>query len=172
MDFETLMPLIEPINYKEPGFFALAVLEKNRSKRGMALDEFQPVNGYCCYCNIMLIEKPRRRYCSDDCAMSAFMNANPNTPTVRAWIIINRQQGACLACGVIQDVLFERARHRLKYWPDKKITYYSLGDQTGHLINVDHVVPIHRGGAAVGLKNVQVLCVGCHIRKTKEENDR
>lgn len=37
---------------------------------------------------------------------------------------------------------------------------------------VDHIVPLHRGGDPWALDNLQVLCRGCHIRKTARENRR
>ena len=35
---------------------------------------------------------------------------------------------------------------------------------------VDHIQPLHLGGAEYDLANLQVLCTGCHIRKTAGEN--
>ena len=37
-------------------------------------------------------------------------------------------------------------------------------------IEVDHVKPIKRGGAVYAMENLQCLCRGCHIQKTKVEN--
>ena len=37
---------------------------------------------------------------------------------------------------------------------------------------VDHIIPLADGGAALDADNVQVLCTGCHIRKTRAENSR
>ena len=37
-------------------------------------------------------------------------------------------------------------------------------------MEVDHVIPIHRRGAALALDNLQALCRSCHIRKTQTEN--
>ena len=34
---------------------------------------------------------------------------------------------------------------------------------------VDHIVPLERGGAAYDPANLQVLCRGCHISKTRRE---
>ena len=36
-------------------------------------------------------------------------------------------------------------------------------------LEVDHVRPIHRGGDMYDLSNLQVLCVRCHIDKTRAE---
>ena len=36
--------------------------------------------------------------------------------------------------------------------------------------NCDHVKPLEDGGALYDLGNLQTLCKGCHIAKTKREN--
>jgi hypothetical protein len=35
---------------------------------------------------------------------------------------------------------------------------------------VDHIIPISKGGTALGLDNHQVLCFTCHKKKTKIDN--
>ena len=39
-------------------------------------------------------------------------------------------------------------------------------------LEVDHVVPLDRGGDPYDLDNLQALCRGCHICKTRAENTR
>ena len=35
---------------------------------------------------------------------------------------------------------------------------------------VDHIVPLDRGGEPWALNNLQPLCRGCHFEKTRREN--
>lgn len=37
-------------------------------------------------------------------------------------------------------------------------------------LECDHVVPLDQGGAALDPANLQTLCRGCHIGKTRREN--
>ena len=37
-------------------------------------------------------------------------------------------------------------------------------------LEVDHVQPLDKGGDAYALGNLQALCRGCHIAKTRAEN--
>ena len=39
-------------------------------------------------------------------------------------------------------------------------------------LEVDHKHPVQRGGAPWAMGNLQALCRGCHIRKTRGENRR
>lgn len=36
-------------------------------------------------------------------------------------------------------------------------------------LEVDHVIPVFRGGAEMAPENCQTLCRGCHISKTRRE---
>ena len=37
-------------------------------------------------------------------------------------------------------------------------------------LECDHVVPLHHGGERYALANLQSLCRGCHVAKTRSEN--
>ena len=37
-------------------------------------------------------------------------------------------------------------------------------------LEVDHIVPVSVGGARYDTENLQALCRGCHIKKTRSEN--
>lgn len=39
-------------------------------------------------------------------------------------------------------------------------------------LEIDHIVPIYKGGPEMNEKNLQVLCVNCHKQKTKTEWER
>ena len=36
-------------------------------------------------------------------------------------------------------------------------------------MEADHILPIHRGGAELDPGNVQTLCRGCHLEKSRAE---
>ena len=39
-------------------------------------------------------------------------------------------------------------------------------------LEVDHRIPLHKGGEALDLDNLQTLCAGCHVAKTRGENEK
>ena len=39
----------------------------------------------------------------------------------------------------------------------------------GYGNEVDHLVPLHRGGAVLRAENLQTLCSSCHVLKTRGE---
>ena len=38
-------------------------------------------------------------------------------------------------------------------------------------LECDHVRPLHHGGKPYALENLQSLCRGCHVEKTRRENE-
>lgn len=37
---------------------------------------------------------------------------------------------------------------------------------------IDHIIPIFKGGMSIGLDNVQILCYSCHKKKTKKDMEK
>ena len=56
--------------------------------------------------------------------------------------------------------------------PESKVTYYQIGDNTGHIHQTDHIIPVHKGGDGIAPENLQVLCVPCHKKKTREDHSK
>lgn len=85
----------------------------------------------------------------------------------------------CPKCGeIFEDDLDQRierryeaslAAHKQYGWKIGKVTYFAVGRLIGHLWQLDHVVPLWKGGRGIGLDNVQVICVKCHHVKTAED---
>lgn len=171
----TVEELISKLNFKlvPAGEHAQAALDAHQHLRSMNSSVLKPIDGKCCWCNTRPIIKPRRRYCSEACDLSAFYTGNPQSPHMRAYILLNFQQGACAGCGEIQDIVFEKYHHWLRLLTRRDgtqeypVRYGHVGDNTGHVINVDHKVAMVNGGKGLDLNNIQVLCVACHRKKTK-----
>jgi 5-methylcytosine-specific restriction protein A len=54
---------------------------------------------------------------------------------------------------------------------DKRLCVACLaGDYVTAASEVDHIVPLHRGGARLALANLMSLCHDCHAAKTAREN--
>ena len=175
---------IKHFEYVPPGKQALEILAK-ATGRTLVLEKFKAdkVNKLCVWCGVGKCTGRRVKYCSDDCKSSAWIHCNPQSPTAKIWVLINRQQGACRACGLSHEDLINKRyrasegrradweRMAKQYgWKEKfEITYHALGNNTGHVIQVDHIVPIFKGGAGIGLDNIQVICAQCHFDKTAME---
>lgn len=174
------LTLVRPIEFIQPGPQAREVLKRATGQRRQNLSGLAVHDGKCVWCNSSPIIPPRKRYCSDKCPQSGLMFCNPQNPDVKAWLLVQMQGGACSFCGIDwEDELVKRIQdwyrhneHRKQYFngndkfQDTRVTYFQIGYGTGELWEVDHIVPIHKGGMGVGFDNVQVICKACHRSKT------
>jgi len=185
---EDEMEMLQPLSFVEPCQRALDQFAKNGSRRTMNLSELEAPAGQCVWCDSKLTGR-KRRWCSEACAHAAMFRANPQSPAGKAYRLIHEQNWACKRCGLsFEDDLRKKIRRkheaenrigsivwlpnyrtRVEGDPESKITYYQVGDQTGHLFQTDHIIPVHKGGAGIEPSNLQVLCVPCHKAKTRED---
>lgn len=164
-----------------PGPYALEAIQRKPAARYFNLSEL-PKLKVCAWCNAFPVHPPKRRYCSDDCQRSAHMFCTPQSPAMKMYILLQLQDCTCVGCGEFFEdhvnelvdkwwaLIQERRKHGI--WTEKeldKVPLRFVGDQTGHLWHVDHIIPIFRGGHGVCLENLQVLCVNCHRVKTARE---
>lgn len=77
-------------------------------------------------------------------------------------IIAKRDGECCRACGKSAEELREMRRN----WVPKPLN--SLNNP----LEVDHVVPVYKGGGGCWLDGYQLLCWLCHKKKTKEDVKR
>ena len=135
------------INPKNPQVFELA--ERFQGKRHCALDNLKIVKNeqgkFCSWC----LKKSSRKYCCGNCHYSAWAFFYPGRWAYR-WLLI-RQDGACLHCGYLFDS------------SEKDDFASGIGKE------VDHVIPIHKGGKSFGMDNLQLLCKKCHTIKSANE---
>ena len=72
--------------------------------------------------------------------------------------------------------LSKQSRSRPKGWPSfrrsilERDRYRCRRCGRAGRLEVDHVIPVDKGGAVLDPANAQTLCRGCHIAKTRAEN--
>ncbi len=57
----------------------------------------------------------------------------------------------------------------LSHYPVCNDPYGTHGEPLAAATQVDHIVPLARGGARADWENLQALCVTCHARKSQGE---
>lgn len=151
------------------------------SARFMPLKRLQKgIAGECAWCNEKLVPQRRNKYCGLNCRESAFAYCNPQNPGTKAWLFIHAQTCACFVCGEIFDEewgkrIDDHHRHlhdmQAKGWYRdlQKVPYHWIGNGIGDRFQLDHRVPLHKGGRGIGFENVQVICTPCHAKKTAAE---
>lgn len=126
-----------------------------------------------CLCRVCSVEVPphRRTYCSQECVdaqandVELQVRRSPSFAREQVWL---RDRGVCAACGFdIKPLLRE---HWSKHTSDAEWIKKAVenGYDSGHLWQMDHIVPVCEGGGECGLDNLRTLCTACHRRETRE----
>jgi 5-methylcytosine-specific restriction endonuclease McrA len=104
------------------------------------------VTGECRVCGNPVGDTRLRKYCSQKCRSLAYQTATElSWQTVRKRVL-RRDDRECVRCG-------------------------ADGTDRGVELEVDHVVPLSRGGAALAESNLQTLCRDCHELKGLSTDD-
>lgn len=135
----------------------------------------------CFWCGDPLKTKHHaQRYCKDkNCSFSAWTWANPQKENA-LFVLLSRQDWKCVLCqydwktflktDVINkrnDVFSERDFTEFNYYFMRRLK--SRIEQRLRP-EVDHIIPIYKGGQALGLDNHQAICAQCHKAKSKVDN--
>lgn len=115
---------------------------KDSKDRYTALSLLPMAKWTCKWCFKNRIKTHRHHYCSSDCSISAQIYCYPQGPLSRFFLRV-KQDEKCAKCS-------------------KKFSKKERGE-------VDHIIPIFKGGSALGTENLQLLCKECHLDKTINE---
>lgn len=132
----------------------------------------------CAWCGTMELTHGNQKYCTSECSNSAMAWAYPQKEDGLRFLLI-RQDFKCLACAYdylpIMEAVTARDRSMLgATFNYKTLPWYyfkRLKEKAPkeHRPEVDHIVPIYKGGASLGLDNHQAICYTCHKTKTSKD---
>lgn len=144
--------------------------------------------GHCKFCTGKI---PGRRttWCDEECKKQYFIACNDEK--VLPVAIFERDRGVCKLCGTNVDKF-----HKLVYTttmdkvmdnlekinyifgtklrkdsPVRDIVHSLFHHKDRRVWEIDHIIPVAKGGGICGLDNFQTLCLGCHRRKTAENGE-
>lgn len=115
-----------------------------RYQKGLTVEHLFPKNnGVCaCGCGSELTGR-KTKWASNECAYNAFVSfaiVKGDTSVIRSELL-KIDKGFCRNCGVYDG-----------QW------------------QADHIKPVHKGGGACHIDNLQTLCTDCHKEKTYNES--
>lgn len=131
----------------------------------------------CAWCTEGVLTHGSQKYCTRLCSDSAMAWAYPQKENALLFLM-EKQDWKCSGCQYdykpSMDLIMnkEKVRHPTV---SPSIFWYHM-KRLKHIISrercpeVDHVVPISKGGEALGLDNHQAICYTCHKVKTKVDN--
>jgi hypothetical protein len=157
-------------------------LTKSCTSRHLNLDLIQPLISpegikLCAWCLSVKTKGPK--YCGKDCAKSARAHFYPQNEESLNYLLI-RQDFKCADCKYDWKPLIEQLlingrvydkpkdyKTELSYWLMRRIKSKSPKE---YRPEVDHIIPIYKGGTPLGQENHQILCFSCHKAKSKVDN--
>lgn len=121
----------------------------------------------CIWCGDDLKTKhPAQRYCKDpECSKAAYIWGYPQSQESLV-LLLKKQDWKCASCPLDYRALLISQSMDLDKSP-AHITAALKRLNQSVWPEVDHIVPIIKGGPSLGSENHQVLCYSCHKVKTK-----
>jgi 5-methylcytosine-specific restriction endonuclease McrA len=133
----------------------------------------------CAWCAVTELTHGNQKYCTTECSNSAMAWAYPQKEDALRYLLL-RQDWKCLLCQYdyrphLEEII---ARDRRMLGPDfydmEKLPWYYFKRLKSkvprvHRPEVDHIVPIYKGGQSLGLDNHQAICYSCHKTKTGKD---
>lgn len=124
----------------------------------------------CTWCG-QQVAKYRSKWCSDQCVENFKLRCDS---AYQARIVLKRDLGICQICGRCtnssENEFYEMSR-KTDVWSNKEALNEirrSLGYARGVWREVDHIVPVARGGGLCGPLGLRVTCGVCHETVTTE----
>ena len=136
----------------------------------------------CVWC-LAPLKGAQRKWCSPICSNSAFAWANPQSEYGLAHLLA-RQDYKCAGlpdrpCGQDWNPLADsllgtrgipKSLDRINVFNIRLIKSLKRQSPQGTKPEVDHIVPIYKGGQSIGFENHQICCSACHKIKSKVDN--
>ena len=171
--------------FKRPGNPQLEEFAKSYTDRTCSLGAIDLViredgTKGCVWCGDPLKSKHHAtRYCKDGLCPDSFMAwAYPQQEYGLNYLLI-RQNFCCNICGydwkpIIENVVGPRYRNfGIEYYKTKPnpmlMKRLKRHCEKKFKPEVDHIVPIYKGGTSIGLDNHQAICYTCHKAKTSKD---
>ena len=118
----------------------------------------------CRWCDLEILAKRRRTFCSDYCVHQWRLRTDPGYLRDQ---VLKRDRGVCKSCRVDTIVaagILKRSRGPTR---QRLLNYWDLESYTGRsLWEADHIVPVVEGGGECDLSNLRTLCLRCHRMAT------
>ncbi|KJP88911.1 hypothetical protein AK88_01405 [Plasmodium fragile] len=146
-------------------------------------NEFNTIKLQNCNVKNIIICDESNMFCEGKCRKIYFLKKSSNS--IRR-LIYERDKGICNICKLDCTNLIRQIKSQKYFSINEKIDYFikkyplfieDINHLThilekpmeGHIWNVDHILPVFRGGGEASFDNLQTLCTFCHKKKTKDD---
>lgn len=125
----------------------------------------------CRWCELEIVAKRRRTFCSDYCVHQWRLRTNPGYLRDQ---VFARDRGRCAVCqidSVGAYAALKRARGPVRAAGLRLYGMKSIASRRS-LWDADHILPVAEGGGQCDLDNIRTLCLLCHREATARLRSR
>jgi 5-methylcytosine-specific restriction protein A len=125
----------------------------------------------CRWCDLEILAKRRRTFCSDYCVHQWRLRTDPGYLRDQVFV---RDHGICAVCGVDSIAAYNALKRARGPARIAGLRLYGMKSITTRrsLWDADHIRPVAEGGGQCDLDNLRTLCLLCHREATARLRQR
>jgi hypothetical protein len=125
----------------------------------------------CRWCDLEILAKRRRTFCSDYCVHQHRLRTDPGYLRDQ---VFARDRGICALCRADTVAIFAALRRARGKARAAGLSFYGMASISARrsLWDADHILPVAEGGGQCDLDNIRTLCVPCHREVTAQLRQR
>ena len=125
----------------------------------------------CRWCDLEILAKRRRTFCSDYCVHQWRLRTDPG---YLRDLVFARDRGICAACQADTVAIYNALRRARGKARTAGLSLYGMKSITARrsLWDADHILPVAEGGGQCDLDNLRTLCLLCHREATAQLRQR
>jgi hypothetical protein len=120
----------------------------------------------CRWCDLEIIAKRRRTFCSDYCVHQWRMRTDPGYLRDQ---VFARDRGICYLCHIDTIAAYAALKRSRGAARTAGLSLYGMKTISSRrsLWDADHILPVAEGGGQCDLDNLRTLCLLCHREATR-----
>jgi len=121
----------------------------------------------CRWCQLEILARRRRTFCSDFCVHQWRLRSDPG---YLRDLVFARDRGTCQACGTDTVAAYAELKRSRGKARAQALTLWGMKSVTARrtLWDADHILPVAEGGGQCDLENLRTLCLPCHREATAD----
>jgi 5-methylcytosine-specific restriction protein A len=121
----------------------------------------------CRWCDLEILAKRRRTFCSDYCVHQWRLRTDPGYLRDQ---VFARDRGLCAACGADTIAIYAALKRARGPARAAGLSLYGMKTISSRrsLWDADHIRPVAEGGGQCDLDNLRTLCLPCHREATAQ----
>ena len=125
----------------------------------------------CRWCDLEILAKRRRTFCSDYCVHQHRLRTDPGYLRDQ---VFARDRGICAVCHADTIAIYNALKRARGSARNAGLSFYGMKSITARrsLWDADHIRPVAEGGGQCDLDNLRTLCLPCHREATAQLRTR